>query len=769
MKLLYLEIENYGNLTGGRRIDFGGALQQFNEANGYGKTTLCSFIRVMFYGMKSRRENDTSFGDREHFYPFSGGRFGGSLTFSYAGKTCRIERFFDEKTATRDTFRYYENGTETAADGDKIGKEIFGLDEEAFIRALTFDAREAEIAATDGMKERLGAIAEGTAGGRNAAAAIEILEKRRKEICGDRKNADSELFRLDKERKKLGEEMLALEEAARAADDLYAERARLKRDIAAAEEAETSLSGQEALDEKRARYEELVNQAKEAGEKRAEIAARYPAGLVTEKEIGRLHYGQTAIARISGELSGVGFSQARSGRWGELSARFRTGVPSAATLAEAEEKIAKIERRKEIPAGYGAEKRKNGGRGAALVLAVAVSVLAIVLGLYLSKKLGSAAPAFCGCGAAAMIMILAAVKKPKRGGDVRGAASGFESTQTAGELQATIEALERFFLRYGLTEGSFSERLAKLKSDGERYAELLAEKSGADGRENELRASYAAATKEIREIFEARRLRLPQDTGAALSREIERFSGDLASAQRYAEEEARYARRAADYLRESGLQAYGAQGGGMPGSAAYASQESARARIAAMKEDLNAKRKELVSAERKIEEAEAAAVRLEEKQAELAINREKTDDALYRLNIYRKTTELLRQADDSLMGRYAEPVRRRFLKYAALLEKELGVETYMNRDFSLSFSRGGARRRDGHLSAGVRTVCALCLRLALADEMFAGREMPFLLLDDPFVHLDEAHFEKTARLLRELSKDRQIVYFTCHRSRSGLP
>ena len=176
MKLLYLEIENYGNLTGGRRIDFGGALQQFNEANGYGKTTLCSFIRVMFYGMKSRRENDTSFGDREHFYPFSGGRFGGSLTFFHAGKTCRIERFFDEKTATRDTFKYYENGAETAADGDKIGKEIFGLDEEAFIRALTFDAREAEIAATDGMKERLGAIAEGTAGGRNAAAAIEILE-----------------------------------------------------------------------------------------------------------------------------------------------------------------------------------------------------------------------------------------------------------------------------------------------------------------------------------------------------------------------------------------------------------------------------------------------------------------------------------------------------------------------------------------------------------------------------------------------------------------
>ena len=185
-----------------------------------------------------------------------------------------------------------------------------------------------------------------------------------------------------------------------------------------------------------------------------------------------------------------------------------------------------------------------------------------------------------------------------------------------------------------------------------------------------------------------------------------------------------------------------------------------------MKENLNAKRKALATTERRIEEAENAAERLEEKRAELYANGQKTDDARYRLNIYLKTAELLRRAADSVTGGYAEPVKRQFLNYAALLERELGVEVYMNRDFSLSFSRGGARRGDGHLSAGVRSVCALCLRLALTDVMFRGRETPFMILDDPFVHLDEAHFEKTARLVRELAKDRQIIYFTCHSSRA---
>lgn len=81
MKILFCEIENYGNVTGGKRVTFDGGLQEFCEKNGYGKTTLCSFIRVMFYGMSTKKEKSVSFGDREHFYPFSGGKFGGSLTF----------------------------------------------------------------------------------------------------------------------------------------------------------------------------------------------------------------------------------------------------------------------------------------------------------------------------------------------------------------------------------------------------------------------------------------------------------------------------------------------------------------------------------------------------------------------------------------------------------------------------------------------------------------------------------------------------------------
>ncbi|MDD6995506.1 MAG: hypothetical protein SPH68_08445 [Candidatus Borkfalkiaceae bacterium] len=344
MKLLYCEVENYGNLTGGRKILFNGELQEFCENNGYGKTTLCSFIRVMFYGMETRREKDVSFGDREHFYPFTGGKFGGSLTFSCGGKTCRIERFFDEKSATKDTFRYFENDEEINKDGAAIGKEIFGIDEEAFCRSLFFDSRATEIAATDGMREKLGAIAEGTEGGRNVAEATDLLEKKRKEISADRKNANCEIFRYDVQRKKLAEEAEELRRRSETTDSLYERRAELLRFIAAEERQEEQLLHKQTLAAKTAAYSELLKQAKEQEKKSAEIAARYPAGVFTEEEISRLKIALRETARLSDKLSACVFPQNKAETLEKLKAAFCSGVPAQEEIARKEEEIKKAER-----------------------------------------------------------------------------------------------------------------------------------------------------------------------------------------------------------------------------------------------------------------------------------------------------------------------------------------------------------------------------------------------------------------------------------------
>ena len=44
-------------------------------------------------------------------------------------------------------------------------------------------------------------------------------------------------------------------------------------------------------------------------------------------------------------------------------------------------------------------------------------------------------------------------------------------------------------------------------------------------------------------------------------------------------------------------------------------------------------------------------------------------------------------------------------------------------------------------------------------------EKPFLVLDDPFVNLDDDKLARGKALLIALEKEYQAIYFTCHESR----
>jgi uncharacterized protein YhaN len=57
------------------------------------------------------------------------------------------------------------------------------------------------------------------------------------------------------------------------------------------------------------------------------------------------------------------------------------------------------------------------------------------------------------------------------------------------------------------------------------------------------------------------------------------------------------------------------------------------------------------------------------------------------------------------------------------------------------------------------------MHLALTDSLFPG-EKPPLILDDPFVNLDEENLCRAKEILNALSQSRQILHLTCHESRA---
>ena len=96
MRLIRCHIENFGKLSD-VTIDFDKNINCINEENGWGKTTLASFIKVMFYGFENETKRDNIAKERFIYKPWQAGVYGGQLTFEENGNTYTIERFWREK------------------------------------------------------------------------------------------------------------------------------------------------------------------------------------------------------------------------------------------------------------------------------------------------------------------------------------------------------------------------------------------------------------------------------------------------------------------------------------------------------------------------------------------------------------------------------------------------------------------------------------------------------------------------------------------------
>lgn len=129
-----------------------------------------------------------------------------------------------------------------------------------------------------------------------------------------------------------------------------------------------------------------------------------------------------------------------------------------------------------------------------------------------------------------------------------------------------------------------------------------------------------------------------------------------------------------------------------------------------------------------------------------------------------RTLELLSEAKDRLANNYVGKVEQRFGDYAKnLLGERLG-KSIVDKDLKLTIDEKGDAREVASFSAGMRDCIALCMRLSLVDALFE-EEKPFLILDDPFVNLDDVHTKRALEILEELSRDHQIIYLVCNSSR----
>jgi uncharacterized protein YhaN len=128
------------------------------------------------------------------------------------------------------------------------------------------------------------------------------------------------------------------------------------------------------------------------------------------------------------------------------------------------------------------------------------------------------------------------------------------------------------------------------------------------------------------------------------------------------------------------------------------------------------------------------------------------------------TRDHLAAAKEKFSGAYMEPLMQAFRKYYQMMTGSEDVPYRMDADYNLILISDGASHTTSTLSDGYQDLVSICRRMAWIEAMYP-EEHPFILLDDPFVNLDEDKLRRAMHFLNCIAGEYQILYFTCHESR----
>lgn len=134
-------------------------------------------------------------------------------------------------------------------------------------------------------------------------------------------------------------------------------------------------------------------------------------------------------------------------------------------------------------------------------------------------------------------------------------------------------------------------------------------------------------------------------------------------------------------------------------------------------------------------------------------------------DILDKTLSLLEMAKSNLSTQYVGSVEQNFSKYMQELMGNDFKNAMVDHDLNIQVDEKGEAREIGYFSAGTADCMMLCMRLALIDALFKQEE-PFIILDDPFVNLDDNHTAYALGMLNKIAQNKQVVYMVCNSSRT---
>lgn len=898
MKLIRCHIENFGKLHD-LDVDFdGGAgkggLVIINEKNGTGKTTLATFVKVMFFGFANEGKRNELDNERKRYMPWQGGTYGGQLTFSVGEKVYTINRTFGKKEKD-DTFVLYDGATNLESNdySGRIGEELLQIDHDSFLRTVFIGQSDCDTATTDSINAKLGNLAEVTDDINNYETVCKALSDRLTSMSATRKTG--QLYKKNEEISELKnnirkgqtldttiEGYIKLQDETKTRLDAVekeqaAVQARLQKvgkikDVAAQKELYEKLCNQrtqrklvmedlrqvfpgelpveEQLDEWMEKANRLSGQRNviqqmqltpEELEEQKQFDEQFADGVPEPEKLASVkqtvaQLGELRVRMAKDDLTGQekvrleqlaewlgdrvpeeAFIDERLALWNERIQK-RDSLPARRTSVEAlKQMISRMQEEQEASRGRITDRKEK--KRAVLVGAI-VLLLAGVVALFLQPVIG-------------MVLLLAGVvlvaygivsgrnvpeenvtqdKEPmeKHRSEV---AKLTEEIQRDQESIARIEEecrtlVESYGYRYD--EKEVVNFYINLKESVRQYEGLLEKKRRYDkanltgeyeekcGYVEAFLGTYGVTCPSEQYMEEIHRLEKKVETREAFRQRMNQvetaqkaYQTQLAEIRRYLNElqvtVGESVVQQLNHVKSCYLEYKNAEKEyNNAARQVMEFQESHNMEVilnlakedgAESMEELNEKLNDLalqaknlhqllLSYGKPLDDAYEERAAVEEDELKLTQELEVFAEMKHRYHVMDKTREYMEKAKESFTSRYMQPIMSGFEKYYKMMSGEMDKPYQIDANMKLTAREHGLQRDTKMLSAGYQNMTGLCMRMALVDAMYQD-EKPFIVLDDPFVHLDEEKIHGGLRFLEEVSAQYQVIYFTCHESRMG--
>ena len=846
MKIKSIHIINFGNLS---NVDysFNDDLTSFCEKNGYGKSTIAAFIKVMLYGLETYTKRSL-FNDRQHYYPFKGGTFGGNVVIVYNNKEYRIERIFDKKSEVNDTLTVYYNNSLTTDLGDNPGENIFGISKESFERLISISSKEIEIKTDGDINKKLNNYIENVGEDFDIEKVNKVLKEKAKSFTELEK-------KLKEEQKTVEANITNLSLIKDSLDGKYVELNKKEKDYIEAKELYDNASKSATILERWKLYEHLVEEVEGINKEITSIKNSYPKGLPSTEEVDEISDSIKNIDIHSNVLQGSAISDKNREDYASLEKRYASNKPSDEDIKNIEVKVnkfnslnkeieeyqnsSKSEEEKDLENHFFGKKvseedinkisgyldkyrelneelrnvnpvnttsissntpKKNNKPLLIILLVLVIALVGAGVGLlFVNPIIGGV---LLGVGvitllADGFIYFNSSIKNVSQTNQVVNTANPVYESKVK-EIEDLKNKIINSLMYYRYNGDDPIELFYKFKNDAIKYNSILDNKEKEEGeyltKKNELESlekelntyfhtydiyasnfndalnilkeeitKFETLEKVIKEEKSSKedvnkKLKDDQDKVDAFynkyqldkSKKIEDIKNDIS---RLGELEKLFIEKklgAEKYKEEQNL--------------TEKPVDIDDSKIEELRIDMETKSKIFSDYKDEIQNLEEQVSSLDEELNRFEEIKEQRKEVSSSIKIYKGTMEEINKANLNLQEKYIAPIRDKFVYYAKLIEETIGEKVHMDKDYKITFDKEGELRSYQHLSSGNLTICALCFRLALLDNMFKT-EQPFIILDDPFMTLDEDHLKSAKKMVEVLAKDKQILYFSCHESR----